>query len=343
MHNLGQLAQIIKAELIGDPEALVQRVRPFESAQEGDITFASNSAYRSRLNESPATAIIIAPPAETSDRNLLIASNPKLAFARAIHALHGKAYRPIGVSDDLIVGQGTAMGKDLSIHPRVTIGSNSVIGDRVTLHPGVVIGDRCRVGDDTIIFANVTIYDECEIGSRVIIHGGTVIGADGFGFVPDEEGRQVKLLQLGRVRIADDCELGANCAVDRGGFGDTVLERGVKLDNFVQVSHGTELGEDTVVAGLTAFGGGTRVGKRCVIGGQVGTLQHIEIGDGAIIAAKTGVIKSVRAGAMMGGMMPAQDYNAWRRSQVLYFKLPEIAGRLKQLEKAVQKLVSSNE
>jgi UDP-3-O-[3-hydroxymyristoyl] glucosamine N-acyltransferase len=336
MYTLGELAQMIRAELVGDPRQVVLRARPFELAGEGDITFAANQAYRARIDDSAATAIIIAPPAETSNRNLLIATNPKLAFARAIQALHSKPYRPTGISDDLIVGEGTVLGHDLSIHPRVTIGRNSIIGDRVTLHPGVVIGDRCRIGDDTIIYANVSIYDDCQIGSRCTIHAGTVIGADGFNFTPDEEGHQVKLLQLGSVRIEDDCEIGANCSIDRGGFGQTVLKRGVKLDNFIQVGHNTEIGEDTVVAALTGFSGSTRVGRRCIIAGQVGTKQHIEIGDGAIITARTGVTKNVRPGALMGGMMPAQDYNAWRRSHVLYSRLPEIFDRLKRLENIIK-------
>jgi UDP-3-O-[3-hydroxymyristoyl] glucosamine N-acyltransferase len=336
MHTLGHLARIVRAELRGDPEAVIHRARPFQTAEEGDITFASDARYLSQLADSRATAIIISSEASAAGRNLLIAANPKLAFARAIQALHTVAYKPAGVSDDLIMGEGTAMGSDLTVYPRVTIGRDSSVGCRVTLYPCVVIGDRCRIGDDTVIHANVAIYDECEIGSRVIIHSGVVIGADGFGFVPDEEGRQVKLMHLGRVRIEDDCEIGANCAIDRGGFGDTVLRRGVKLDNLIQVGHNTEIGENTVVAALTGFSGGTRIGKGCVIAGQVGTVEHIDIGDGAVLMAGTGVTKSVRPGAIVGGMMPAQDYNAWRRRQVLYSKLPEINERLKRLEKIIR-------
>ncbi|HKP85261.1 MAG TPA: UDP-3-O-(3-hydroxymyristoyl)glucosamine N-acyltransferase, partial [Blastocatellia bacterium] len=263
-----------------------------------------------------------------------IAANPKLAFARAIEALHARTYTPSGISDDLIAGEGTVMGEGVSIHPRVTIGRDSIIGDRVTLHAGVVIGNGCRVGDETVIYANVSIYDGSEIGSRVIIHAGTVIGADGFGFVPDEEGRQVKLLQLGRVRIEDDCEIGANCAIDRGGFGDTVLRRGVKLDNLIQVGHNCDIGEDSVVAALTGFSGGTKVGRRCVIAGQVGTNQHITIGDGVTVTGQAGVTKSVRGGRVVAGT-PARDYDAWRRSQVLYSKLPELAERVKELERII--------
>lgn len=341
MPKLAELARLIKADLVGEPDADVTRARPFELASEGDVTLALEAAYVARVDESRATAVIVSAPITASSRNFLVAGNPKLAFARAIEALHKTAYQPIGVSDDLISGEGTVLRSDLSIHPRVTIGRDAVIGDRVTLHPGVVIGDRCSVGDDTVVHANVTIYRDCVIGKRVIIHAGAVIGADGFGFVPDEEGHQVKLLQLGRVRIEDDCEIGANCAIDRGGFGDTVLRRGVKLDNLIQIGHNCDIGEDTVVAALTGFSGGTRIGRRCVIAGQVGTNQHVTIGDGATITGQAGVTKDVRAGGFMAGT-PIQDYNAWRRSQVLYSKLPEIAERLRQLEKIVAALTPNS-
>ncbi len=336
MQTVGRLAEIIKAELIGDPEAVVHRAQSFEQAREGDLTFAADGRYLKRVVESLATAVIVSRPIEHAASNLLVSANPKLAFARAVEALHGQAYVPTGVSDDLIVGEGTLLGEDLSVHPRVTIGRNTTIGDRVTLHSGAVIGDDCRIGDATVIYANVSIYDGTEIGSRVIIHAGTVIGADGFGFVPDEQGRQVKLLQLGRVRIEDDCEIGANCAIDRGGFTDTIIRRGVKLDNLIQVGHNTEIGEETVVAALTGFSGGTRIGPRCVIAGQVGTKQHVTVGEGVIIMGQAAVTRNVPAGAVIGGVIPAQDHNAWRRSQVLYSKLPELADRLKQLEKIVR-------
>jgi UDP-3-O-[3-hydroxymyristoyl] glucosamine N-acyltransferase len=336
MHTVGRLAEIINAELIGDPEAVIHRAQSFEQAREGDLTFAGDRRYIERVRETLATAVIVSQPIEDAACNLLISANPKLAFARAVEALHAVAYVPAGVSDDLIAGEGAALGEDLSIHPRVTVGRNTIIGDRVTLHSGVVIGDDCRVGDDTVIHANVSIYGGSEIGSRVIIHAGTVIGADGFGFVPDEQGRQVKLLQLGRVRIEDDCEIGANCAIDRGGFADTIIRRGVKLDNFIQVGHNTYIGEDTVVAALTGFSGGTRIGRRCVIAGQVGTNQHVTVGDNVTITGKAVVTRNVPAGSVIGGMIPAQDYNAWRRSQVLYSKLPELAARLRQLEKLIR-------
>ena len=339
---LAELARLIKADLIGQETADVSRVQPFENAGEGDVTLASDPGYLERISESQATAIIVSASVAGYRGNLLVARDAKLAFARAIAVLHKRDYQPIGVSGDVIVGEGTVLGNDLSIYPRVTIGREVVIGDRVTLQPGVVVGDRCHIGDDTILHANVTIYRDCEIGRRVVIHAGTVVGGDGFGFVPDENGHQVKLLQLGRVRIEDDCEIGANCAIDRGGFGDTVLRRGVKLDNLIQIGHNCEIGEDTVVAALAGFSGGTKVGRGCVVAGQVGTRQHVSIGDGATLTGKTAITKNVKAGAVVAGM-PAQDYNAWRRSQVLYSKLPEMADRLKRLEKIVEDLIQASE
>ena len=336
MFSLSQLAQLISAELVGDPEAIVTRAQSFESAGAGDITFATNAAYLTRLDECRATAIIVKSRPAGMRSNLLIAPSPKLAFARALQVLHAKPYRPSGVSADFILGEGSVLGEESSIHPRVTVGSNARIGDRVTLHSGVVIGSRCSIGDDIVVHANVSIYDDCQIGSRVTVHSGTVIGSDGFGFVVDNDGRQVKVLQLGRVVVEDDCEIGSNCAIDRGGFGDTVLRRGVKLDNLIQVGHNTEIGEDTVVAALTGFSGGTRIGRRCTIAGQVGTNQHIQIGDDATITARSGVTKSVPAKAVMGGTIPAQDYNAWRRCQVLYSRLPQLAERLRRLERLIQ-------
>jgi UDP-3-O-[3-hydroxymyristoyl] glucosamine N-acyltransferase len=339
MPKLAELGKIIGADLIGDPNADVRRARPFETASEGDVTLATKSAFIERIDESRASAIVVSGPVANCSRNLLIAKNPKLAFARAIEALHAIQYEPLGVSSDSIVGPGTKLGSDLSIHPRVTIGRDVEISDRVSLDPGVMIGDRCSIGADTVVHSNVSIYHDCEIGSRVIIHAGTVIGADGFSFVPDEEGHQVKLLHLGRVRIEDDCEIGANCAIDRGGFGDTVLRRGVKLDNLIQIGHNCDVGEDTVIAALAGFSGGTRVGRRCVIAGQVGTNQHVTIGDRVTIIGQAGVTKNVADGSVIAGM--GQSYNSWRRSQVLYSKLPELAERLRQLEKMARSAARS--
>jgi UDP-3-O-[3-hydroxymyristoyl] glucosamine N-acyltransferase len=333
--NLEQLARAIGAELTGDARAVIDRAAPFDEAREGDVTFAAEPRFLSAISNCRATAIIVGSAIDATEKNLLVARNPKLAFARALSFLHATDYKPSGVSGDLIAGAGTTFGSDLSIHPRVTVGRECEIGDRVTLHPGVVIGDRCRIGDDSLVYANVSIYDDCLIGSRVIIHSGTVIGADGFGFVPDEEGRQVKLLQRGRVIIEDDCEIGANCAIDRG-MTDTVLRRGVKLDNLIQVGHNCEIGEDTVIAALAGFSGGTRIGRRCIIAGQVGTSQHIRVGDRAVLLGRAAVFRDVPANARVGGVIPAREYGKWLRAQAIYSRLPDVMDRLKKIEKMIR-------
>ncbi len=337
--TLAELAQFIYAELRGDGEVEITGINSLDSVQPGEVTYAADAARFAEAAASPAAALIV--PAKLADneklagRNLLIGKDAKLTFARAIAAFYATSTESRGVSSDLVLGEGSRIGADCSIHPRVTIGRNSIIGDRVTLHPGAVIGDNCRIGDDSILFPNVSVYSDTKIGARCRIHSGSVIGSDGFSFTPDEQGRQFKLLQVGRVVIEDDVELGANCCVDRAGFGETRIHRGAKFDNLIQIGHNVEIGEDTVVAALAGFSGGTKIGRRCILAGQIGTNQHITIGDGAIITARTGVTKSVEAGKLMGGMMAAMDYQQWRKSHVLYTRLPELFDRLKKLEKIV--------
>jgi UDP-3-O-[3-hydroxymyristoyl] glucosamine N-acyltransferase len=335
--TLSELARLIGAQERGDGEIEVTGAGPLDEARAGEVSYVADSGRLEQARKSEAAALIVplklAENETLAGRSLLVAKDPKLAFARAIAAFHSKPYKARGVSHELILGENSSVGAECSIHPRVTIGRDSIIGDRVTLHPGVVIGDKCRVGDDTTIFANVSIYDETEIGARCRIHSGVVIGADGFSFTRDEDGSQFKLLQVGRVVIEDDVEIGANCCVDRAGFGCTRIRRGAKFDNLIQIGHNVEIGENTVVAAFAGFSGGTLVGRDCVIAGQIGTNQHITIGDGAIITARTGVTKSVEPGKLMGGMMPAMEYQQWRKSQVLYSRLPELFERLKRLER----------
>lgn len=334
--RLRELAGLIGVELRGDGEIEVSGISSLEAVGEGEVGYVAAAARLAEAETSVAAALIV--PRSLADsprlvgRPLLVAADAKLAFARTIAIFHERPYRAVGISPDLVRGAETEIGLDCSIHPRVTIGSGCRIGDRVTLHPGVVLGDGVSIGCDTVIFPNATIYAETEIGARCRIHGGAVIGADGFSFTPDEQGHQVRLLQVGRVVLEDDVEVGANCCIDRAGFGETRLRRGVKLDNLIQIGHNVLIGEDTVIAALAGFSGGTTVGRSCIIAGQIGTNQHITIGDRVIITARTGVTKSVEPGRLVGGMMPAMDYQQWRKSQVLYGRLPELFERLKKLE-----------
>ncbi len=337
--TLYELSNLIGTELQGNGAVEVTGVASLGEATASEITFVADvtklSYWLEHIDAFVAAAFIL--PAKLANHEaltnqpLLIAKDAKLAFARAIQAFYGKPYENRGVSAELQIGAGSTLGADCSIHPRVTIGRDCIVGNRVTLHPSVVLGDRVKVGDDTVIFPNVSVYDDTEIGARCRLHSGVVIGADGFSFTPDEQGQQFKLLQVGRVVLEDDVEIGANCCVDRAGFGETRIRRGAKFDNLIQIGHNCDIGEDSVVAALTGFSGGAKVGRNVIIAGQVGTNQHITIGDRAIVTARTGVTKSVEAGKIVGGL-PVQDHMKWRRLQALIAKLPELFARVKNLE-----------
>lgn len=319
---------------MGDPEVRIGRVRPFDEAGRGEITLAAEAKLRSKIPASQASAFIVGDPAGLDGFNLLIHPRPKLAFARLIKHFAQVAREEPGISPDASLGADTRTGQSTTIHPRVAVGKSCWIGDRTTLHSGVVLGDRVRIGEDSVLYPNVSVYSDVLIGSRVIIHAGTVIGADGFGFVPDEEGRQFKVLQTGSVEIEDDVEIGANCCVDRATFGVTRIGRGAKLDNLVQIAHNCSIGEDTVIAALSGFSGGTSVGRRTVIAGNIGTNPHVRIGDEVVVMGQAGVTKDIPDRQRVAGT-PARDERLWKRAIALFYRLPEIVERLQRLERLV--------
>ncbi|MBI4467969.1 MAG: UDP-3-O-(3-hydroxymyristoyl)glucosamine N-acyltransferase [Acidobacteria bacterium] len=333
-HTLAELAALTGAGAQGDPQVMVSRVRPFDDAGPGDITLAMESGLRSRIADSRASAFVVSTGEGLGEAPLLVHPHPKLIFARLIQIFAAAPPSEPHISADFSYECGTRLGAGLRIHPRVTVGRECRIGDRVTLHSGVVIGDRVQIGDDSVIRPNVTIYSDVSIGQRVLIHAGTVIGADGFGFVPDEDGHQVKLLQTGRVDIEDDVEIGANCCIDRATFGSTRIRRGAKIDNLVQVAHNCAIGEDTVIASLTGFSGGTQVGRCTIIAGSVGTNPQVRIGDRVIVMGQAGVTRDVPDGQRVAGT-PARDERSWKRAVAIFYRLPELLQRLQALEREV--------
>jgi UDP-3-O-[3-hydroxymyristoyl] glucosamine N-acyltransferase len=213
------------------------------------------------------------------------------------------------------------------------------IGDRVTLYPGVFVGDKASIGNDTLVYPNVTIMNEMVIGSRVILHAGVVIGSDGFGFVRDGAS-SFKIPQLGTVRIEDDVEIGANCCIDRAALGETVVGRGVKMDNLVQVGHNVQIGQDSIVVAQVGISGSVRVGRQVVLGGQVGVADHVEIGDRAMVGSQSGIAKSVSPGEVVSGT-PAIPHRRWLRASGLAARLPDIVDRIKKLERDLAELRST--
>jgi len=292
--------------------------------------------YARLAQESRAGALIVPPGLQEVGKPVIVSENPYLAFARILTLFTEKPRKPMGVSRDAHLGSSVQLGQEVSIHPRVYVGEGAVLGERVTLHPGVYVGDGVLIGDDTLIYPNVTILERCIIGKRVIIHSGTVVGSDGFGFA-QEGNRHVKIPQTGIVQIDDEVEIGANCTIDRATMGKTWIQRGVKIDNLVQVAHNVVLGEDTIVVAQVGISGSVRVGRNVILAGQVGVAGHLEIGDGVRVGAQSGIAKSVPPGHAVSGS-PAIAHQDWLRNCHIISRLPEFRKRVMELEKRLMAL-----
>ena len=334
--TLQEIAERVKGEIIGDPSLIIKGIQPIETAESGYISFLSNPRYKSKAIITRASAIIVSKETEIEGKNLIRVENPYLAFAFVLELFHAEDYTPLGISEWAQIGKGCKLGEKLSVHPFVFIGNDCSIGNGVQLFPGVSIGDGCVIGDDTIVYAHVSIYKRSRIGSRVIIHSGTVIGSDGYGFATDK-GKHHKILQLGSVVIEDDVEIGSNCSIDRGTMGVTIIRRGTKIDNLVQIAHNVVVGEDSLIVAQVGISGSTELGKNVTFAGQAGAAGHLKIGDGAIIAARSAVFEDVPPKAFVAGY-PAVDNMKWKRAQITFNRLPEFREEIKQLKKRIEEL-----
>ena len=334
--KLNELANIVGAELSGPGDADITGVAGVLEAAAGQITFIAGKNYLKELGQSRASAALVPPDIPDMHLPLLRVRNPRLAFARVIELFHAVPYSPLGISDKAIVGRNVVIGSEPSIHPFAVIDDDARIGDRVTLYPGVHVGRGSVIGDDSIVYSNVSIREGIRIGKRAIIHGGAVIGSDGFGFVTDG-GKHHKIPQVGGVVIEDDVEIGANCAIDRATLGKTMVKKGTKIDNLVQIAHNDTIGEHCLIAGQTGISGSCAIGDHVILAGGVGIADHISIGNGAIVAARSGVIKDIQAGQVVAGYytMPLRD---WLKVQTVLPKLPELSKQVNDLKKEIQEL-----
>jgi len=265
-HTVGKIARHIQGEPLGDESLVIQEVSTIEAAREGSLVFAENEAYFQRAEASQASCIIAPRAQRSSQKTLILVDSPRLAFAKAITLYHPpKVPRP-GVHPSSVLGEHVYLGSAVSIGPFVAIGDRVQIGDRAVIGPCCVIGDDCVIGADSVLRANVTLYDQVRIGCRVLIHAGSVIGSDGFGFTR-EDGRHVKISQVGNVIIEDDVEVGANVTIDRATLGSTIVRRGVKTDNLVHIGHNVTVGEDSLLIAQTGIGGSSTLGRGCILGG----------------------------------------------------------------------------
>jgi UDP-3-O-[3-hydroxymyristoyl] glucosamine N-acyltransferase len=331
--QLAELAKLLGCELRGDGSVEISRAAPIESAGPGDVTFVSNRRYMRFLGALGASAVILPPDAPEVAVPSLRAVDPYLAFARAVEHFHRPVPLPPGVHPAAQIAASARIGPNASIGAYAVIGDNVSIGAEARIAPHVVIYPEVVIGDRFLAHAHVTVRERVRIGSDVVLHSGSVIGSDGFGYLPGDGGIR-RLVQAGDVVIEDEVEVGANATVDRAMVGSTVLRRGVKLDNLVMVAHGCEVGEYSMLAAQAGLSGSTRLGKWVRMGGQVGLAGHLSVGDRAQLAAQSGVANSVPAGASVGGT-PAVDLALWRRMMAALARLPELLRRVRRIERHV--------
>jgi len=332
--SLGELADRLGAELVGDPAGSIERVATLERAGPGAVSFFSNRRYRKQLSGTRASAVILAREYLSScPVDALVTDNPYLGYARAAAILNPEPEPQPGVHPRAWVSERARVDPGAWVGPNAVVEAQAEIGAGVFVGPCCVVGERARVGAGSRLYASVTLRHDVRVGERARLHPGVVIGADGFG-IANDGGAWVKVPQLGSVRIGDDVEIGANSTVDRGALEDTVIEDGVKLDNQVQIAHNVHIGANTAVAGCVGIAGSAKIGRRCTIGGASAINGHIEIADDVHLTGATHVHNSIEKPGVYSSGMLLQDNRSWRRTLARLRKLDDMARRLRALEAA---------
>ncbi|MET0394691.1 MAG: UDP-3-O-(3-hydroxymyristoyl)glucosamine N-acyltransferase, partial [Chitinophagaceae bacterium] len=338
-----QIALLVNGNTEGDPSVSVTSFGRIEEAAEGQLSFLANPKYEEHLYTTQASVIIINESFELKQpvkATLIRVADAYTAFATLLSKYQEIMQQQLsGIQQPSYIAPSASYGTQVFIGAFAYIGEKVKIGNNTKIFPQVFIGDNVTIGDNTVINPGVKIYHDCKIGSQVTIHAGTVIGSDGFGFAPQADGSFKKVPQIGNVVVEDQVEIGANATIDRATIGSTLIKRGAKLDNLIQVAHNVEVGHSTVIAAQAGVSGSTKIGNGVMIGGQAGIVGHIQIGDGAKINAQSGVSKSLEAGKAVTGS-PAFDYTAALRSQAVSRKLPDLEKRVKELEALVKQLLT---
>jgi UDP-3-O-[3-hydroxymyristoyl] glucosamine N-acyltransferase len=334
--RLSDLAAQIGCRLEGPGDLVITGVRSLEDAGPHDLSFVAREGYQARLGGSAAGAVIVGDGWPPVDRPALRTPNPYLALARALSLLYPQAAPSPHVHPTAVVGRDARISPTASIGALCVLGAGVEVGAGSVLEGQVAVGAHVRIGQDCRIFPHVLLRDGVEIGDRVTIHGGSVIGADGFGYARDGH-RYVKIPQIGRVVIEDDVEIGANVTIDRATLGETRIGRGTKIDNLVQIGHNVRVGADTVIVAQVGVSGSVRIGSRVTLAGQVGVVDHLEIGDDAIVGAQSGVAKNIPPRAAVSGS-PAVPHYEWKRQVAALARLPELRRLVRALEQRLAAL-----
>ena len=333
-----QIAGILEGEVVGNPEAEVFKLSKIEEGTEGSLTFLANPKYTNYIYSTQATVTIVNntfEPEQEITTTLIKVEDAYKSFSKLLEYYNQVKLMKSGIEQPSVISDGVTYGSDLYLGSFCYVGKNVTIGNNVKIYPNSFIGDNVTIGDNCVFFAGVRIYSETVIGNRCTIHSGTIIGSDGFGFAPQEDGSYVKVPQIGNVIIEDDVEIGACTTVDRATLGSTIIRKGVKLDNHIQVAHNVEIGENTVIAAQTGIAGTTKIGKNCLIGGQVGFAGHLTIGDGVKIQAQSGIGKNLEAGEVVQGS-PAFNYGDFAKAFVHFRNLPKIVSDLEELKNKIK-------
>lgn len=331
--QLGEIAKRLGLDLEGDADIEIRALAPVDEAGEGDLTFVAAPRYRALLGASRASAVILGPGEDRGGKAALRAKAPYAAFVAAL-ALFDRRPRPApGIHATAVIAASATIGPRASIGPYAVVGEGVTIGEDASIHPHVVVYPGVRIGRRFTAHAGSVIRENVVIGDDVVLQPGVVVGGDGFGFLPRGRDVPLPIPQIGSVRLEDHVELGANTTVDRATVGDTVLGRGVKLDNLVMVGHGSRVGAGSMLAGQVGMAGSTRIGERVVAGGQAGFAGHLAVGDDVRIAARAGVVGDVDGGRTVAGF-PAGDIALWRRAAAAMLRLPDLLRRVRRLEMA---------
>jgi UDP-3-O-[3-hydroxymyristoyl] glucosamine N-acyltransferase len=334
--TLEELARLVGGSVTGDGATVIRGVNGLKEASPGDITFLANPKYAPLLASTRASAVIVG-QGISAPLPTLVVSNPDLAFGIVAERLLGQSVPPApGIHPTAVVARDAVIGRDVSIGPHAVVDAKASIGEGTILHAQTYVGPEARIGPGCLLHPQVVVRDRCEIGARVILHSGAVIGSDGFGYAT-EKGVHHKIPQVGIVVLQDDVEIGANVTIDRARFGRTVIGRGTKIDNLVQIGHNVTTGQGCLLVAQSGVSGSTKLGNYVVLAGQAGLVGHLEMGDRAIITAQTGVTKDVPPGGVMSGS-PASERTTHLKELAALGKLPEALQEIRRLRKEIEEL-----
>ncbi len=332
---LSEIASQLGLEMRGG-DTEISGVATLEDAGPADLSFLANPKYTEQLANTKAGAVITFPENARGEQSFVLSPTPYLDFARAVQLFDSPQGFHSGKSEEAFIHPEAEVDAQAVVYPQACIGPGSSIGTHSAVFPSVYIGENCRIGRNCTLYPGVSIMANSVLGDNVTIHAGTVIGSDGFGFAQNEAGME-KFPQVGGVRIEDGVEIGANCTVDRAALGETVIGRGTKIDNLVQIGHNVRIGENCILVAQVGIAGSTRIGNQVILAGQVGIAGHLSIGDGCRVAAKSGINKSLAPGTDVGGI-PAVDHSQFLRNSVALSKLPDMLKDMKRMDKEIKDL-----